>query len=157
MHPLELRTGRDSYVRYRTKLALGTGSDLEIGRRARVTMVSIVVLVVDDEPLIRLSIVADLEGEGFAVFEAACAEEAIAVIERHPEIRLVFTDVDMPGSMDGLKLAEFVRDRWPPIKIIVTSGHHNVEPNDLPDGSPFMAKPYISANVAAIIRELLSN
>ncbi len=82
----------------------------------------IVVLVVDDELILRLSISAELEDEGFVVFEAGTADEAIATLERHPEIRLVFTDVDMPGSMDGLKLAAFVRDRWPPIKIIVTSG-----------------------------------
>lgn len=115
----------------------------------------IFVLVVDDELIVRLSIAAELEDEGFVVFEAGTADEAIATLERHPEIQLVFTDVDMPGSMDGLKLAAFVRDRWPPIKIIVTSGHRQPEIGQLPQGSPFLTKPYASSEVATVIRELL--
>ncbi|MFS2153285.1 MULTISPECIES: response regulator [unclassified Rhizobium] len=115
----------------------------------------IVVLVVDDELILRLSISAELEDEGFVVFEAGTADEAIATLERHPEIRLVFTDVDMPGSMDGLKLAAFVRDRWPPIKIIVTSGYRQPEIGQLPQGSPFLTKPYASTDVATMIRGLL--
>jgi two-component system, response regulator PdtaR len=55
---------------------------------------------------------------------------------------VVFTDIHMPGSMDGLKLAYAVRDRWPPIKIIVTSGRDRIGPRDLPEGGRFFAKPY---------------
>ncbi len=117
----------------------------------------VVVLVVDDEPLIRLSITADLEEEGFIVFEAGTADEAIEVLELHTEITLVFTDVDMPGSMDGLKLAAFVRDRWPPIKIIVTSGHRQPSVEQLPQGTPFLKKPYVSGEVVTMIRELLTD
>ena len=113
------------------------------------------VLVVEDEPLLRLSIVAELEDHGFLVFEASSADEAIQTIERNPHIRLVFTDIDMPGTMDGLRLASFVRDRWPPIKIIVTSGHHVPDSSLLPDATPFMGKPYDYGEVVSTIRGLI--
>ena len=100
------------------------------------------VLIVEDEPLVRFCAAQTVEEAGFAVIEAANADEAIAILESRRDIRVVFTDIHMPGSMDGLKLAHAVRDRWPPIKIIVTSGRHAVEPHDLPDGGCFFAKPY---------------
>ena len=80
------------------------------------------VLVVEDESLVRLGAVTIIEDAGFEVIEAASADEAIGILECRSDIRVVFTDIHMPGSMDGLKLAQAVRDRWPPIKIIVTSG-----------------------------------
>ncbi len=102
----------------------------------------VTVLVVEDEALIRLAIVDELEVAGFQIFEADSAAAAIAIIERHAEIRMIFTDIDMPGTMDGLKLAAYVRDRWPPIKIIVTSGRVIPGAGELPLGVPFVAKPY---------------
>lgn len=72
------------------------------------------VLVVEDEFLIRDNIVGELKEEGFVVLEASSADQAIAILEGREDIHLLFTDIDMPGSMDGLKLAAFVRDRWPP-------------------------------------------
>lgn len=116
----------------------------------------IAVLVVEDEALIRMDMVGQLEDEGFRVFEAATADEAIVILQAEPAIRLMFTDIDMPGSMDGLKLAAAVRDRWPPVKIIVTSGHHIVDVADLPDGSVFFSKPYQHDAVMVSVRELLS-
>jgi CheY-like chemotaxis protein len=117
-------------------------------------LMPIQVLVVEDEPLVRMAICLHLEECGFAVLEAANADEAIALLERHGSIHLVFTDIDMPGSMDGLKLAAFVRDRWPPIRIIVTSGKRMVEVTYLPDGSMFFAKPYGLDAVSAAFHEL---
>ena len=90
------------------------------------------VLIVEDEPLIRMGAVTLIEDAGFEVYEAGSADAAIALLERHGEISLIFTDVNMPGSMDGLKLAHYVRGRWPPIKIIVTSGHVKVTEETLP-------------------------
>lgn len=116
---------------------------------------AIVVLVVEDEQLLRMSILAELEDEGFIAYEAAHAAEAISVIERHPEIQLVFTDVDMPGTMDGMILAQFVRDRWPPIKIIVTSGFRAPDALRLPQGVPFMRKPYKAAEVIEAMQALM--
>jgi len=115
----------------------------------------IAVLVVEDEHLIRMDIVAALEDEGFEVFEAANAAEAIDVIIGNPRIHALFTDIDMPGSMDGLLLAAFVRDRWPPIKIIVTSGHRALEGGRLPVEGAFFPKPYRAEAVIASIRELV--
>ena len=103
---------------------------------------SVAVLIVEDEPLIRMGTVYLIEDAGFEVYEAGSADAAIALLELHREIRLIVTDVDMPGSMDGLKLAHAVRDRWPPIKIIVTSGRDRIGPHDLPEGGRFFAKPY---------------
>lgn len=114
------------------------------------------VLVVEDEALIRMDVVDQLTEEGYEVFEAANADEAVALLEGNTTIRIMFTDIDMPGSMDGLKLAAAVRNRWPPVKIVVTSGHRIVEITDLPDGSVFFSKPYHHGNVVSSFRELLS-
>ena len=82
-----------------------------------------VILIVEDEFLLRMDSVEILELAGFEVISATNADEAIAILSARSDVHLVFTDIQMPGSMDGLKLASFVRDRWPPIKIVVTSGH----------------------------------
>lgn len=119
--------------------------------------VPVAVLVVEDEVLIRMSLIAELEDAGFEVFEASNAAEAIEVLIANDRIRLMFTDVDMPGDVDGLKLAALVRDRWPPIKIIVTSGHHSVEDEALPVEARFMAKPYDPNAVILSIREMTAH
>ena len=112
------------------------------------------VLIVEDEPLVRLDAVRAIEDAGFEVIEAANADEAIRILENRGDIRVVFTDLHMPGSIDGLKLAHAVRNRWPPIKIIVTSGRDLVSENDLPEGGRFFAKPYDSTQITNAIREL---
>lgn len=116
----------------------------------------IAVLVVEDEALVRMDIADRLRDEGFAVFEAANADEAIVLLEMEEDIRLMFTDIDMPGSMDGLKLSRAVRDRWPPVRIIVTSGHRMVQNSDLPDGSVFFSKPYRHLDVIKSMHGLLA-
>lgn len=100
------------------------------------------VLVVEDEILIRMGIVDSLVDAGFSVLEAGNAAQAIKVLEAHSEIAFLFTDIDMPGTMDGLKLAAAVRDRWPPIKIVITSGHVKMRAEDLPVDGEFVVKPY---------------
>jgi CheY-like chemotaxis protein len=96
-----------------------------------------------------------LRSAGFDALEAANADEAILLLERHSDIRLVFTDIDMPGSMNGLKLAVAVRDRWPPVKIIATSGHFKVREGDLPADAHFIPKPCQPAQIIKSIRELV--
>jgi two-component system, response regulator PdtaR len=108
---------------------------------------------VDDEMLIRWGAVQIAEGAGFEVIEAANADEAIEILENRSDVRIVFTDIRMPGSMDGLKLARAVRDRWPPIKIIVTSGHEYPSGDDLPEGGRFFPKPYDAPQIQAALRE----
>jgi CheY-like chemotaxis protein len=112
-----------------------------------------VVLIVEDEHLLRLSAAKDIEDAGFEVIEAANADEAIRILESRRDIRVVFTDVQMPGSMDGVKLAHAVRNRWPPIKIIVTSGHEFPTEQELPKGVRFFAKPYSPFQIRDAVRE----
>ena len=113
-----------------------------------------VVLIVEDELLLRMDAIDMIEAAGFEVVEAGNADEAIEVLEARRDITVVFTDIQMPGSMDGLKLARAVRGRWPPIKIVATSGHVEVSETDLPEGGRFLAKPYSSVQVAGVLREL---
>jgi len=113
-----------------------------------------VVLIVEDEALLRMNAAEMIADAGFEVAEAANADEAIAILEARPNIHVVFTDVQMPGSMDGLKLARFVRGRWPPIRIVATSGFVRVGEQDLPEGSRFVTKPYMAAEIVATLREL---
>lgn len=116
----------------------------------------IAVLVVEDEPIIRMDVVDQLEEGGFQVFEAPDADRAIKILEANPAIRVLFTDVDMPGSMDGLKLAAAVRDRWPPIRIVVASGLRKVNLDALPGDSRFFSKPYNVNEIAATMRSMVS-
>ena len=116
-----------------------------------------VVLVVEDDLLLRMDAVNIVRDAGFDAFEAANADEAIAILESNANIHVVFTDIQMPGSMDGLKLAKFVKDRWPPIKIMATSGLIKISGDDLPPGGRFLPKPYSPAEVIRTLRELLAN
>src|SRR5262245_24663102 len=102
----------------------------------------ICVLVVEDEFLSRLHAVNLVEDAGYKAIEASNAKEAIAILEARKDIRIVFTDVDMPGTMDGLKLAHAIRTRWPPIELIVTSGHFHLSNAEMPERGRFFPKPY---------------
>ncbi|MBP1861931.1 response regulator [Rhizobium herbae] len=117
----------------------------------------IAVLVVEDEAVIRMSIVEELEDAGFEVLEASNAAQAIDILIANSRIEVMFTDIDMPGGVDGLKLAASVRDRWPPIKIIVTSGHRRIDVDALPVEARFMTKPYDPNVVIRSIREMTLN
>jgi CheY-like chemotaxis protein len=113
-----------------------------------------VVLIVEDEFLLRMDAVDMIVAAGFEVVEAGDADEAIEILESRRDITVVFTDIQMPGSMDGLKLARAVRGRWPPIKIVATSGHVGVGKTDLPEGGRFLPKPYSPIQVTVVLREL---
>ena len=113
------------------------------------------ILVVEDETFIRMDLVEILGAAGFDILEAVNADEAVQMLERHSDIRLVFTDIDMPGSMNGLKLAAAVRDRWPPVRIIATSGHFKVQAGDLPADARFIAKPYQPAQIIVFLRDFI--
>ncbi len=117
----------------------------------------IAVLVVEDEPFTRMDVADQLEEAGFKVFPAANADLAIKILETNPAIRVLFTDIDMPGSMDGLKLAAAVRDRWPPIRIVVTSGHRKIDAGALPPEALFFSKPYSKNDVASMMRTMVGH
>ena len=112
------------------------------------------VLVVEDDALLRMHAAEMIEEAGFHVLEADGADAAIRFLESRTDIRIIFTDIDMPGSMNGLKLAHAVANRWPPIKIVATSGHFHVRDGDLPDGGRFIAKPYRSSEIINALCEL---
>lgn len=108
-----------------------------------------VVLVVEDEVMIRECIAEDLQEAGFQVLTASDAEAAVDILQARQDIRLVFTDVNMPGAMNGLELAACVRDRWPRMHIVVTSGKH--WPADALAGALFVPKPYVVSDIIDII------
>jgi CheY-like chemotaxis protein len=114
-----------------------------------------VVLVVEDEPLMLIDAVDLVTEAGFEAIGTKNADEAIRILESRDDIRIVFTDVNMPGSMDGIKLAHAVRHRWPPIEIIVTSGLTLANVQELlPERGVFFPKPYTPAQVASALHRL---
>lgn len=115
-----------------------------------------VILVVEDEAIIRMGAVAMVVYAGHEALEAANADEAIRLLETRPDIHLVFTDVQMPGTMDGIKLSHYIRDRWPPVRLIVASGNDVVEGN-LPTGARFFRKPYNDNEMIALMGMMLGN
>lgn len=104
--------------------------------------VRVMVLVVEDDPMQRMMAVDLVEEAGFTAIDAANADEAILILEVRDDIRIMFTDIDMPGTMDGLMLAGVVRDRWPLIEIIITSGKEGGNELQLPERGVFFRKPY---------------
>jgi two-component system, response regulator PdtaR len=114
------------------------------------------ILVVEDEPIIRLGLVSLIEDSGYEAVEAGNADQAIELLVQDGDIRLMVTDVDMPGSMDGIRLAHVVRTRWPPVRLLVISGKVGVKRNELPEGAQFMSKPYQDPQMVQTIRTLLA-
>ncbi len=100
------------------------------------------VLVVEDEALVNNFTSSELRAAGCQVLTAYDADEAIRILEKRNDIDLVFTDINMPGSMDGLKLAAAVRHRWPPVRILITTGKSAPTSAQMPAGSTFIPKPY---------------
>jgi DNA-binding NtrC family response regulator len=106
-----------------------------------------IVLVVEDEDLVRTMAVDMLEDAGFEVIEAATADAALAILETDPTIAVLFTDIDMPGSMSGLDLAGCVAERWPHVRLVVTSGRFRLTNQQVPDSGRFVPKPYLADQV----------
>jgi CheY-like chemotaxis protein len=115
-----------------------------------------IVLVVEDEPILRLTAVDMVEAAGFEAVEAADATQAIIILETRPDIRIVFTDVDMPRGIDGARLAALIRERWPPIEVILTSGKFDRDQIDIPSNSLFFSKPYKEAQIVAAMRNFVA-
>ncbi len=116
-----------------------------------------VVLVVEDDMLIRMGAVDIVLSAGYEALEASDADEAIQILESRTDIDLVFTDIQMPGSMDGIKLSHYIRKRWPPVKLLVASGNAILEESLLPAGSRFFAKPYDDHAIADAMARLLAS
>jgi len=114
------------------------------------------VLVVEDEAIIRLAAVDMIESAGFHVMAAADATAAMRLLEDHDGIGVVFTDVDMPRGVSGLQLAESIKNRWPGIHVIITSGKVEAGQAAVPEGCVFFGKPYHEARVVDEVRRGLS-
>ena len=114
-----------------------------------------VVLIVEDEPLVRLTGADLLADAGFDVLEASNADEALRILEANQEVRVVFSDVEMPGSLDGLGLARNICQRWPSIGIVLTSGHR-IREEMIPCDGRFVAKPYDGQVLVRQIEEIVN-
>ena len=113
------------------------------------------VLVVEDEMMLRMRAVDIVEDAGFTPIEAVNADEALAILESRSDIELLFTDIQMPGSMDGLKLAHAVHERWPSIKIILVSGQLTPTEADKPTNSRFFGKPLEVKQMIAELQKMI--
>jgi CheY-like chemotaxis protein len=116
-----------------------------------------VILVVEDDPIIRMGALELVAEAGFAAIEAGNADEAIRILEARSDIHLVFTDVGMPGTMDGIKLTHYIRRHWPLVKLIVASGKAIVEQSHLPTGARFFPKPYSETTIVGAMIAMLSD
>ena len=117
-----------------------------------------IVLIVEDDFMLRMRAVDIVEDAGYTPVEAVDADEAFAIIQsRSSDIALLFTDIQMPGSMSGLQLALAVHERWPAIKIILASGQLKLTKSEIPENSRFFGKPLDSVEMVAEIREMLGH
>jgi CheY-like chemotaxis protein len=114
-----------------------------------------VILIVEDEPLVRMFIADFLDEAGFRIIEAVNADEAITILTARPDVQALITDIEMPnGSMNGLELARVVQERWPGVGIIISSGRERPGPDDLSEKVAFLAKPYLPDTVINILRQM---
>src|ERR1700737_1394991 len=132
----------------------------DLGKRSVVMMVldpvvPAVVLVVEDEMLLRMRAVDMVEDAGYTSLEAVDADAAFAILESRSDIALLFTDIQMPGTMDGLKLAHAVHARSPPIKIILVSGQLRLANIDIPPHSRFFGKPLEANEMIAEMQDMI--
>ena len=111
-----------------------------------------VILVVENHPIVRACMAETLIEACFEALAVGDAAQAIALLEARSDIKLVFTETEIPGTMDGLKLARSIRDRWPPVKLIVVSGRTEISDESLPTGTIFFPKPYRDT---AIVEEMV--
>ena len=119
------------------------------------SLLPLVVLVVEDEMMLRMRVVDMVEDAGYIPVEAVDADEAMAILLSRSDIALMLTDVQMPGSMNGLQLAHAVHERWPPIRIILASGQLKLSGGEIPQNSRFFAKPLQSGEIIAEMRKML--
>jgi CheY-like chemotaxis protein len=113
-----------------------------------------VVLVVEDETLVRMFIADFLDEAGFKVIEAVNADEALTVLKALPDVQVVVTDIEMPGPLNGLELARVIQERWPGIGVVISSGRERPGPEDLSEKVAFIAKPYLPDTVITILRQM---
>ena len=116
-----------------------------------------VVLIVEDQYLLQFAALELVESAGFIGICASNADDAIKILEARQDIRIVLTDVEMPGTMDGVKLAHFIRERWPPVHLIIVSGIAVLNESQLPYGTKFFSKPYHDETIIAELHRLMQS
>ena len=121
------------------------------------SLIPSVILVVEDEMLLRMRVVNMVEDAGYIPVEAVDADDALGILQSRSDIALLLTDIQMPGSMNGLELAHAVHERWPPIKIILASGQLQLSSGDIPKDSRFFGKPLNSGEIIAEMRDMLGH
>lgn len=115
-----------------------------------------VVLIVEDEPLVRMMVIELFEDEGFEVLEAATGDQALRVFGERNDVALLFTDVEMPGSIDGYALAHWVRVNRPAVRTMIVSGRALPRAGDLPEGAAFVGKPYDHGDVMRRVQTMMA-
>ena len=115
----------------------------------------LVILVVEDEALLRLNATDFLEEAGFEIVEAESASSALRILEARPDIRVLFTDIQMPGQIDGMELARRVHEQWPQILLLITSGNKRPEVTEIPDHGHFLSKPYRPVELVREVHKLV--
>jgi len=113
------------------------------------------VLVVEDDAMIRIETIGAIQDEGYLVLSADDADQALGALEAHPEVDVLFTDIRMPGSMDGLALANWVRRRHPQMEIVIASGNLQPAADRMPERAKFLAKPYSALQIGDILRAMI--
>ena len=113
-----------------------------------------VLLIVEDDILVRTVAVEIAYDAGFSVLQASDADEAIRILQSRSDIGVVLTDIDMPGTLDGLELAQAIRHRWPSIQVVLTSGKMRPGADELPERSHFLPKPYDISKLAGLLQKV---
>ena len=114
-----------------------------------------IVLIVEDDMILRMRSVDIVEDAGYTPVEAVDADEALGILQSRSDIALLFTDIQMPGSMDGLQLAHAVYERWPQLKIILVSGKLKLSSAEIPRDSRFFGKPLVSAQMITEMQDMI--
>ena len=115
-----------------------------------------VVLIVEDEPLVRMMVIDLFEDEGFEVLEASTADQALAIFGERRDVALLFTDVEMPGTLDGYALARWVHVNRPAVKTMIVSGRALPRAGDVPEGAAFVGKPYDHDDVMRRVQAMMA-
>jgi CheY-like chemotaxis protein len=114
-----------------------------------------IVLIVEDDMILRMRSVDIVEDAGYTPVEAVDADEALGILQSRSDIALLFTDIQMPGSMDGLQLAHAVYERWPQLKIILVSGQLKLSSAEIPRDSRFFGKPLVSGQIITEMQDMI--
>jgi len=140
--------------RYESMMMTGQFPGGAPGMSKKVTVLT--VLVVEDDVLMRMHGIDILEDAGFHVLEATNADDALVILNEGTQVHMLFSDIEMPGSMDGIGLAQAVHERWPLIHVLLTSSHHRLHNVSVPGTGQFVRKPWTSQALVGQVQEMIA-